>query len=111
MWDADDAAFGMGSGWCGLGSPLALLAVGVVCVTVSGGLIVCRLASRPVVRAVAAGMDFFEPASRNWVPALPLGWVSMAVPYAPVLFACGVAASVSDGDGADVIPARAATSL
>lgn len=102
------AAFVLVRAGAELRSPLALLAVGVVCVTVSGGLIVVGWLVGLLFIAVAAGMDFFEPASRNWVPALPLrSWVSMAVPYAPVLFACGVAASVSDGDGAD-IPARAA---
>lgn len=91
-----------------LRSPLALLVLGVVCVTTSGGLIGLGWLLGLLFIAVAAGMDFLQPASRDWAPARPLrSWVSMAVPYAPVLFACGVAAFASDGDDAD-IPARVA---
>ena len=63
-------------------------------VTVSGGLIVVGWLVGLLFIAVA-GMDFSNRPHGTGCRRCRSGWVSMAVPYAPVLFACGVAASVS----------------
>lgn len=101
--------------------PLALLVLGVVCMTTSGGGFAYLVGQYGLTNpiglgwifgllfiAVSAGTDFSDSAARDWAPARVLpSWVSMVLPYVPVLFTCGVAAFVSNDGGAE-IPARVA---
>ena len=102
------AAFVLVRAGAELRSPLALLAVGVVCVTVSGGLIVVGWLVGLLFIAVAAGDGLFRTGLTELGAALPLrlGIDGGALCASSIRLWCS-GFRLSDGDGAD-IPARAA---